>query len=424
MAHIDLYPHQLTALGEMQNGTVLRGGVGTGKSRTALAYFFAKECGGHLPLLDGDDWGAMSAPRDIYVITTAKKRDHLDWEHEAAPFLISTKREASIQGIQLKVDSWNNIVEYTEVKNAFFIFDEQRLVGSGAWVKAFIKIAKANHWIMLSATPGDNWMDYIPVFIANGWYKNRTEFIRRHVVWSNFSKFPRVDHYVETQHLESLRSRILIEMPYARHTVRHVANTTVEYDVGLYDKAAKDRWHVFEDRPLRDVGELFIVTRKIVNSDISRLGAVLKLWERHPRLIIFYNFDYELEILRTLYNLEIAPIAEWNGHKHQPIPVGDKWIYLVQYTAGSEGWNCISTDTIVFWSLNYSYKLMEQAKGRIERLNTPYKDLYYFVLRSAAPIDVAIQKALTFKKNFNEKEYARDAHLEFQEEKAYSRKAA
>lgn len=419
MATLNLYPHQIKALGEMHNGTVLRGGVGTGKSRTALAYFFTKECGGGLPGLGGDDWRGPKTPRDIYVITTAKKRDHLDWEHEGAAFLISGDRTKSIGGIQLKVDSWNNIVDYTEVKDAFFIFDEQRLVGTGAWVKAFIKIAKANHWIMLSATPGDNWMDYIPVFIANGWYKNRTEFIRRHVVWSNFSKFPRIDHYVETAHLESLRSRILIEMPYARHTVRHVANRIVDYDVGLYDKAAKKRWHVFEDRPLKDVGELFIVTRKIVNTDLSRLGEVLKLWEEHPRLIIFYNFDYELEILRTLKNVVDAPVAEWNGHKHQHIPEGDKWIYLVQYTAGSEGWNCITTDTIVFWSLNYSYKLFEQAKGRIERLNTPYKDLYYFVLRSAAPIDMAILKSLTLKKNFNEKDYIKDTGLDVAEQRVY-----
>lgn len=407
MANLELSQHQIDALGKMHNGTVLRGGVGTGKSRVALAYFYAKECGGEIPVNGKGDWGMPRTPKDVYVITTAKKRDHLDWEGESAPLLISTRREASAGGIQLKVDSWNNIQAYAEVKDAFFIFDEQRLVGSGAWVKAFLKIAKANRWIMLSATPGDNWMDFVPIFIANGFYKNRTEFIQRHVVWSRFSRFPKIERYVETRHLQKIRDRIVVDMPFERHTTRHVENVVVDYNRELYERVSKDRWHVYEDRPIRDVGELFIQMRRVVNSDLSRLAAILELLERHPRLIIFYSFDYELDILRSLKNSYPYPVAEWNGHKHEELPNGDAWIYLVQYTAGAEGWNCITTNATAFWSLQYSYKIWEQCQGRIDRLNTPYYDLHYYVLKSMASIDMAIQKSLNEKRNFNEKDYAR-----------------
>lgn len=389
MPKVQLRPHQIEALRKMKNGCILKGGVGSGKTLTALAYYKKHE-----------------SDKDIYVITTAKKRDSLDWEREASSLGIGRDADNSVAG-KLTVDSWNNIVRYADVREAFFIFDEQRLVGSGAWVKAFLKLARSNRWILLSATPGDTWMDYVPAFIANGFYKNRTEFIRRHVVYNNFSKFPKIDRYVETGRLEKLRRAILVDMPYARHTKRHERTITVSYDAAIFDKASKHRWHVFEERPIRDVGELFTVLRKVVNLDYSRLGAIMELYEKHPRLIIFYSFDYELEILRTLGKTLGVPVAEWNGHKHQDIPETEKWIYLVQYTAGAEGWNCITTDSVVFYSLQYSYKIFEQAKGRIDRMNTPYTDLYYYVLRTNSMIDRAIWKSLRHKENFSEGKFAR-----------------
>lgn len=392
---VKLYPHQARAVNQLANGKILWGGVGTGKSRVAMAYYVAKE-----------------SPKDVYVITTAKKRDSLDWIREGAAFSVGYEEIGTAHG-QLTVDSWNNIHKYEKVENAFFIFDEQRLVGSGAWTKAFIKIAKRNAWILLSATPGDTWLDYIPVFVANGFYKNRTEFKREHVIYSNYTKFPKVERFVGTGKLLKLRNQILVEMPYDRHTTRHLRDIPVDYDKHLYDKVVKDRWHVFENRPLRDVTELFIAMRKVVNSDSSRLDAVRTLLDQHPRLIVFYNFDYELEMLRSLatpgavgtISKSTFEMAEWNGHKHQEIPRSDRWLYLVQYTAGSEGWNCVETDAMVFYSLTYSYKAFHQAHGRIDRLNTPYANLFYYTLMTTSPIDMAIRRSLRAKKNFNESNF-------------------
>ena len=401
---IELYPHQLKAIEEMKNGSVLKGGVGTGKSRTAIAYYFQKECGGNLRINGEGDFSRMATPKDLYIITTAKKRDQNDWEKECSPFGLSSERDASFDGVKVTVDSWNNIKNYRDIYDAFFIFDEQRLVGSGAWVKSFIKIAKANRWVVLSATPGDTWMDYVPIFVANGFYKNRTEFIRQHVVYNNFSKYPKIDRYIEQGVLIKLRKKILVEMPYVRKTVRHIKKILVGYDKDKFEKVFKDRWNIFEERPIRDVAELFIAMRKVVNSDPSRLGAVLGLAEKHKRLIVFYNFNYELDVLRSAGEMLDIPLAEWNGHKHEEIPDSDRWIYLVQYTAGAEGWNCTATDAMIFYSLNYSYKIFEQALGRIDRLNTTYHDLYYYVLQSDSLIDKAILKALASKRSFNEKE--------------------
>ena len=386
---VKLDDNQLLALEQLKSGSILCGGVGSVKSRTSLAYFTVKECGGGL---NGE---SMKTPKNLYIITTAKKRDSKEWEDEFPPFPFAQ--------IDICIDSWNNIGKYSEVKDSFFIFDEQRLVGSGAWVKAFLKIAKSNNWILLSATPGDTWMDYIPVFIANGFYKNRTEFIRRHVVYSRFAKFPKVDHYVETGRLLRLRKAILVNMKYIKPTQQHHFQITVGYNRETYKFVTKERWDIFKDEPLRDMSSLCYLLRRIVNTDPQRIAAVEKLISENPRVIIFYNFDYELEILRDLGESLGITTAEWNGHKHQQIPTTSSWLYLVQYTAGAEGWNCTSTNVIIFYSQNYSYKVAVQAAGRIDRRNTPYTDLYYYHIRSNSSIDVAIHQALSRKENFNER---------------------
>lgn len=398
MPGIELRDYQLKAVNEMQNGCILCGGVGSGKSRTALAYYYFMNGGA----LESKNYISMKHPQDLYIITTAKKRDSLEWEKEMIPFLLSTNAEnLYYKNHKVVVDSWNNIKKYAFVENAFFIFDEQRVVGSGAWVKAFLKITKRNSWILLSATPGDTWSDYIPVFLANGFYKNRTEFNREHVVYSRFAKFPKIDRYINTGRLIRLRNKILVNMDFMRITQAHHEDIYVNYDKLKYKEVAKTRWNPYKDEPIINAAELCYIWRKIVNSDESRQVALLELLEKHPKSIIFYNFDYELDILKGVLE-GLYELGEWNGHKHQPVPEGDRWVYLVQYNAGAEGWNCVTTDTIIFYSQNYSYKMTAQAAGRIDRMNTAFIDLYYYHLKSRSGIDLAISKALSQKKNFNE----------------------
>lgn len=403
MPHIDLRDYQLDAVERMKTGCILCGGVGSGKSRTSLAYYY-KEHGGNLY---SEDYVRMTNPKDLYIITTARKRDTLEWEEEMPIFRMTTNPEVAMYDHKIVVDSWNNIKKYQDVKDAFFILDEQRLVGYGVWAHAFFKIAKHNDWILLTATPGDTWTEYMTVFIANGFYKHKTDFESQHVIYSPYSKFKKVDRYVNVRRLTRLRDSILIDMEFERHTVSHNIDVYVKYNTMQYKDIGKTRWNPYKEQPIQNAGELCYTWRRVVNSDPSRQVALLEIFEKHPKMIVFYNYDYELEILKGLYygEREVVEVAEWNGHKHQPIPTGESWVYLVQYTAGCEGWNCIKTDTIVFYSQNYSYKVMEQARGRIDRMNTPFTDLYYYHLRSRSGIDLAISRALAEKKTFNEGRY-------------------
>ena len=379
---VPLYDYQQDAVDRLKNGSILCGGVGSGKSRTSLAYYYK-----------------VARTKDLYIITTARKRDTKEWEDEVEPFDLKRK---------VTIDSWNNIGKYKDTAGAFFIFDEQRVVGYGAWVKSFLKITRVNEWILLSATPGDTWQDYIPVFIANGFYRNKTEFAREHIIYSRFSKYPKIDRYVNEGKLLRLRRQILVTMNFKRKTVSHHEDVYVSYDIPLYKDVTRSRWDPYKNEPIPDASGLCYVWRKIVNTSEARQLALLEIFEKHPKLIVFYNFNYELDILKEMFGAYAGvQVAEWNGHKHESIPTGPSWVYLVQYTAGAEGWNCITTDTIVFYSQNYSYKIRQQAAGRIDRLNTPYTDLYYYHLKSRSGIDLAISKALKEKKKFNESKYVK-----------------
>ena len=400
-----LYDYQKEAVKNMKNGCILNGGVGSGKSRTALYYYFQKQ-GGEI---DHEYKEMKKNPKDLYIITTARKRDTLEWEGELVPFLMTSFPDhPHIYNHKVIIDSWNNIKKYKDIKDAFFIFDEQRVVGYGAWTKAFLKITKDNEWILLSATPGDSWSDYIPVFIANGFYKNKTEFMREHVIFSRYTKYPKIDRFVNTKRLIRQRNDILINMDFVRTTSYHHIDIYTSYDREKYKEAVKLRWDPYKNLPMQQASDLCYVLRRIVNESDMRVVALLEILEKCDKAIIFYNFDYERDILLNLKkSIENYEISEWSGHKHQEIPDSDKWLYLVQYTAGAEGWNCIKTDTIIFYSQNYSYKMTEQACGRIARLNTPYTDLYYYHLKSNSSIDLAINRALKNKKNFNEGKFVK-----------------
>lgn len=397
--NIILYDYQAEALAKMKNGCILNGGVGSGKSITSIAYYFTQN-GGHLNPIK-----KMTKSQDLYIITTARKRDTFEWEGELSHFSLSTKPELNLYSNKVVVDSWNNIKKYEKVKDAFFIFDEQRVVGKGTWVKAFLKIANENNWILLSATPGDTWSDYIPVFLANKFYKNRTEFTQRHIVYRFGSKYPQIDRYLDTGRLIRLRDSLLVDMDYRKKTESNHVDVWCDYDKDEYKKLCKERWNYIEDRPIESASEFCLMLRRICNTNADRLNKLIDIVEQKKKVIIFYNFDYELYTLKEIFENSKFECAEWNGHKHQPIPEADNWVYLVQYNAGNEGWNCIKTDTIIFYSQNYSYKVMVQAAGRIDRLNTPFTQLYYYHLKSRSGIDLAISRALKSKKKFNEQKF-------------------
>ena len=402
---INLDEGQIRAVRELSDGSILCGEVGSGKSRTALAFYILKACQGGLCINGKGSVREMRKPKDLYIITTARKRDTFEWENECAPFSLYSDREKSISKVKLTVDSWNNIAKYKVVKHAFFIFDEQRAIGSGPWSKSFIEIAKNNQWILLSATPGDTWLDYIPVFIANGFYRNRSHFCREHVIFNRFCKYPKVDRYINEDILEQYRDQLLVNIDYEKSTIKHEKTLVADYDIFNYRRVLKDRWNVFDDIPIQQIAQVCYLLRRVVGTDQSRIDICKKLIESNNTCIVFYNFNYELEILKDICEQLKRPYAQWNGQVHEQIPDTDKWVYLVQYTAGSEGWNCTKTNVIIFYSQNYSFKVMKQAKGRIDRRNTKFKDLYYYHLVSDSSIDIAIAKAIQNKRLFNERAF-------------------
>lgn len=392
-----LYDYQNEAVNNMHNGCILCGSVGSGKSRTGLYYYFSQNGGS----ITKSSYNAMKNPKDLYIITTAKKRDSFEWDRELSVFLLSRDPESNKYQNKVVVDSWNNIKKYVNVCNAFFIFDEQRVVGTGAWVKSFIKITKSNNWILLTATPGDSYSDYAPVFIANGFFRNITEFRREHVVYNTYGGYPKIDRYIATQRLDRLRRKVLVNMRYKHEIDSRKIDVYSEYPIEQYKTVMKTRWDIFKHEPIQQASSLCYVLRKICNTAPDKQLKLLDIMEYHDSAIIFYNFDYELEILKELFKDTKFEVAEYNGHSHQAIPNTLNWVYLCQYNSASEGWECTGTNVVIFFSQNYSYKCMTQAAGRIDRLNTPFTVLYYYYMKTRSGIDLAISRALREKKKFN-----------------------
>ena len=399
-------PEQIQAVRQLQNGSILAGGVGSGKTLTSLAWYLTSVCNAALFKKGGSlAKKKVKGSPTLYVITTAKKRDSLEWEEEAARLGLSTDPACSFTGSSIVVDSWNNIGKYSDREHAVFFFDEQRASGSGRWVKEFLKITKKNTWLLLSATPGDVWMDYLPVFMAHGFFRTRTEFMEDHVIFDRFAKYPKVKRYIGEAKLQRLRRSILVEMPVERHTTRERETVYCGYDKDLYKWVVKNRMDPWTEEPLRDAGGVCRILRKVVSDNDWRSEQAKRILSSNERVIVFYNYNYELDRILAVAESLGLPTAQWNGHRHDAIPAEPRWVYICQYTSAAEGWNCTSTDTVLFWSLNYSWRVTEQCEGRIDRLNTPYSRLKYYFLESHSSIDEAVRRSLSSKKVFNERAF-------------------
>lgn len=392
----------------MHNGCILKAKVGSGKSITSIAYYY-KVNGGDI---DSPKYSRMKdPPLNLCIITTAKKRNEKEWDDELARFHMSSDKKLNTYKNTIVIDSWNNVQKYKQCRGWFFIFDEDRATGSGAWAKSFMHIAKHNKWILLSATPGDVWTDYIPVFVANGFYKNKTDFSNQHIIYDPYvTKFPKIKGFFNEQKLRRLRDMIEVDIDYTSKTVRHDRYIECYYDRLLYIDTTKNRWNYLKDKPIENVSELCALWRRITNNPemrVEQLKIMLGSPNASPKIIVFYNFDYELVELEKLDGYLGYKVAEYNGHKHEEIPDTEKWLFLVNYGAGAEGWNCTETDTIIFFSQTYSWKKLEQSKGRIDRRNTKFHDLFYYHFYSRSPLDKAIMMKLKQKKDFNMKNYAK-----------------
>lgn len=411
MPNVKLFPYQEDALKRMHNGCILCGGTGTGKSITSLAYIYTKELHGSIKLNGKGEWKPPKVNKDIYIITVASKRDKGEWEDELCRFGLSTDISRSVNGIKVTIDSWNRIQHYKKVYGAVFIFDEDKVTGSGKWAKTFLYISRRNRWIILSATPGDKMIEYLYVFLANGFYKNKQEFIAKHVIRKPYVPYFDIQDYIRKPVLEKHRREVLVIMK--RDTDISIVNHNIvcDYDRKKYKDVWARRWDIYEQKPIEETGKLLSLIRRVVNEDPDRVLKLKSVLAHQAKVIIFYNYNFELEILRKVCSELHFTIGEHNGQKHTEVPNTKKWVYICQYNSAGEGWNCVTTNQMIFYSLSYSYKAMKQAAGRINRINTSFKELHYYILQSKAPIDVAILRALSQKRDFNERAFGKNSTI-------------
>ena len=394
---IKLLKYQEEAIQKLHSGSVLYGATGSGKSLTGLAYYM--RCWSHL---------------DLYIITTSKKRNAGEWEEEIAKLGCPPPKA---------IDSWNRLKNYRMVSDAFFLFDEHKVGGHGKWAQSMITIAKKNKWILLTATPGDVWDDYASIFIANEFVKNKTTWNEDFCIFDRISKYPKIIGYQREDVLKNMRDAVLVPMEYQSEKVPipYVIPYKVDHEEEAYVLARRKSLRHPEMRAFRNTSAMFAYMRMNLPDKESKIQALADVLKKEPKAIIFYNFTpekYEIENAARQVNI---PFFQYNGQIKDNVPDGDTWVYAVQYTAGAEAWNCITCRTVIFYSMNYSYKVMTQAKGRIDRCNSPFDELhYYYFISPDFEIDQEILNALTRKEKFNEEALANKHFIGYQEDEGSS----
>lgn len=142
-------------------------------------------------------------------------------------------------------------------------------------------------------------------------------------------------------------------------------------------------------------------SRQLCNSKDKQQAFIDLINSINDRVVVFYNFDSELDTLKTL--VKDRPIAEVNGHTNteQIYHDNDNCVLFVQYQAGARGLNLQDGNKIIYYSLTLSSDLFEQSKKRIHRIGTKYP-CFYWILQTKDSVEESIYKSLNRQEDYNE----------------------
>lgn len=136
----------------------------------------------------------------------------------------------------------------------------------------------------------------------------------------------------------------------------------------------------------------------------ERYSMIKELLEStNDRMVIFYNFNAELEQLKVICEELDKPISQVNGSVKDldNFENIDNTVLLVQYQAGAMGLNLQKANKIIYFSLTESSDLFEQSKKRIHRIGTT-QPCFYYILMCENSVEEDIYKSLLLKQDYND----------------------
>ena len=404
--------------------------MGTGKTFVSMAFFEKSERAKLLVVCLAtkvDDWN-----RDL--------TDELGLDEVVSLNKGTKKNRELMEDAQYLVisfeSSWRldkELVAWVDDDTYIIVDESHKIKNPSSKVGKFMRKlgAKTDYKTILTGTPQSNgYIDYYNQFHFLGYLDmNQTNFKKRYAITQMMQYgagpiFQEIIGYRNTEELDEM-----------------IHNHSVFYDRKLddeelpdeipvyfpsypkYRKISNDKVYEFKDGTLEiydTLGAGVMLQRQLASGYISKGGNTEVLdkskldWMRDflegydERVVVFYNYNAELEQLKQLLERLDRPYSEYNGHRKdlRAFQESSEGVVLANYGSASTGINdFVIASTMVMYSLTTSYIDFEQAKKRIDRIGQTKKPLFYFLIMKGT-IDARVYHSLQEGKDFDERMYA------------------
>ncbi|MBL0992197.1 MAG: DEAD/DEAH box helicase [Escherichia coli] len=413
-----LFDYQKEAIENFESKPLNLSDVGTGKSYMSIGSYVKSECSKLLIICLAPKVNDFVEDSEIFNlnVTALNKGTKKNKELLSESNLVAISFESSWRLTEL--NKWVD-------KDTFIIIDESHKVSvSKSKVTKFVmglsKRAKYNY--LCTATPVsngklENW--YPQLFISNVFRKPKKEFEQLFVI-----KQMRQMGSMRFMQITGYRNEHLLEQMIDEASVKYKRDKGYlpeDYvyktkKPAMYNKLKKSRLYKDDNdlrveldnssklfNSLRQVSHGFLngISKQVSKEPFERLDAILET-HNNERVVIFYNYKWEAEMLKQLLDKLKRPYGEYNGSVKdlKPFKNNDNGVVLAQYKSASTGINdFVISNVMVFNSMPLSSTEYLQAKGRTDRHGQDKTPLYYHIVPDT-PIEKKIFSVVTNGKDF------------------------
>ena len=310
--------------------------------------------------------------------------------------------------------------ELRQLKDFTMMLDESSMIKNETAKRTkFILSLKPSHTILLSGTPTDGKYEFLYSQLRLlGWKITKTAYYNRYIKTELRSyggpMFRVVTGYKNVSELKAklkeygavfAKAEEVIKLPEKKFIKEY---STVSSD---YKKFMKDRVIKIDDKELTGDSTLSkrLYARMLCSAyskdKIARLIDLVN--STSDRVIIFYNFNTELEVLRKV--LFDRPISIVNGQVKdlKEYENNDNSVTLIQYQAGAMGLNLQKANRIIYFSLPERSELFEQSKARICRIGQE-KQCYYHIMMCHKSVEEKIYECLLMRKDYTDELFRKE----------------
>lgn len=418
IGNITLFDYQKEAIENYKEKSFNLSDTGVGKTVMALGSFIESKC------------------KKLLVICLAPKvvdfaEDGVLMNVDITPLNRGSKKNkellAESDKVAISFESVWRIPEFLKWvdEDTFIIIDESHKVAntSSKVTKYVMKLSKkAKYTYLCTATPISNgkYEQYYPQLKMLGVYNGTKKeyynmFVDERMTRMGGSQFMQITGYRNIDLLENMVNQCSVnykrDKPYLPEDYVYKTKKPA-----MFNKLKKNRMYKTDNgevieldnssklfNALRCVSHGFLlgINKQVSKEPFERLQAILET-HNNERVVIFYNYNIELEMLKQLLSKLKRPTSEYNGARKDLKEFKGKYngVVLAHYKSASTGINdFVISNVMVFNSLPLSSIELTQSKGRIDRQGQGKKPMYYFIIPDT-PVEKKIFEQITNGKDF------------------------